>query len=305
MKETQYTAHTHQIAQDGGTGDPHSDRHSEDHHKTPEQNKQPAEAPAFPNRPNSYGQGQEPVMNQGIPSWAIEQFYAMMGQQAGMNPKAPESCSHPEGPCEHHQRSMENQSYTGPMSMPSELQGHPMFSGPQAMPQQGPASPFNHATAPPYAPTTMPGTAFHAQPFMQYGPPQSPGQYGPQAQAYPSMPPADHSGCGHGAHEHHDRHDQNQYQYQYGQLMDIVGDMMAGEPDASKIMRFFQGCDMQFLKGALIGAIGMFLLTNDTVKTTIANMISGIWGTFQKASSGAAENRSTPDSTAGSDKAES
>ena len=173
------------------------------------------------------------------------------------------------------------------------MQGMPSQYGPMAAPPQGPmmqGMPLQHGpmAAPPQAPM-MPGMPVHSQTAPQYGS-QNPGQYGPQAQAQPSMPMTGHS-CsgaghtGHGVHGHPGQpaHDQNQYQY--GQLMDIVGDMMAGDPDVSKIMRFFQSCDTQFLKGALIGAVGMFLLTNDTVKSTIVDMISGVWGTFQKTSS--------------------
>ena len=179
-----------------------------------------------------------------------------------------------------------------PMMPGMPFQGHPAPQyGPQASGQYGPQNPG------PYGPQVqahpeMPmaehvcnGTA-HAAP--QFGP-QNPGPYGPQVQAHPTMPVTGHScsGAGHTGHGVHGypgqpAHDQNQYQYQYGQLMDIVGDMMAGDPDVSKIMRFFQSCDTQFLKGVLIGAVGMFLLTNDTVKSTIVDMISGVWGTFQK-----------------------
>ncbi len=181
-----------------------------------------------------------------------------------------------------------------------ETAGQPAYAGPmmapynqimQGMPFQGHAVPhYGQSVAGSYGLQSSPPG--HAAP--QYGPPFT-GAYGPQASPQSSMPMFGHapayaghlcSGQGHpgqGTQSHSAQHAcHDQHQHQYGQLMDIVGDMMAGNPDVSKMMGFFQNCDTQFLKGVLIGAVGMFLLTNDTVKNTIVDMVSGVWGTFQK-----------------------
>ena len=160
--------------------------------------------------------------------------------------------------------------YGSPQNAPQyAMQGGyaPMFDMAEQCSRQ--AGPHVHEMNPPYGYAEMPVDPRMAPPYVQ----QQAGQPWMMAGNMPS----NHAGCsGHGHGEHDPKHDQNRYQY--GQLMDIVGDIMSNNPDASKIFNFLQTCDTQLWKGILIGAVGTFLLTNPKVKSSIFEMISGLWG---------------------------
>jgi hypothetical protein len=87
------------------------------------------------------------------------------------------------------------------------------------------------------------------------------------AQGFPGGPGADHF--------KHDEH-------RYGQLFGIIQDFANGQPDVSRVMNWVEGCDTQFWKGALVGAVAAVLIVNPTVKKTIVDTMSGFWGIFQK-----------------------
>lgn len=124
------------------------------------------------------------------------------------------------------------------------------------------------------------------------GPSSQMGGIGPQPGMFPGgpqgqMPPFDprrmgHSGCqGHpGMHPgapslKHDEH-------RNGQLFGLIQDLANGQPDAGKIMNWLESCDTPFWKGALVGVAATMLVTNPTVKKTIVDSLSGLWGVFQK-----------------------
>jgi hypothetical protein len=70
---------------------------------------------------------------------------------------------------------------------------------------------------------------------------------------------------------------------QYGRIADVMGDIANGEqPDMNKLVSLFNGFDSQFWKGALIGAVITVLMTNETVRSAVADVVSGIMGAFKK-----------------------
>ncbi len=321
MENTQAAPHAGQVPEEPCAHEQQENYKPEEYKMAGPQEAQMMGASAPMNGQQFYGQGSGITASAQAPQMGPQtmtsgmggpQFQGTMGQPAGVGQGMSEG-HHDSGENCACQGGMEGYTYGNPpVDTPVAPMMPPSFTGQQGMPQMGPvgqpqfyaamnggcADQFGHQpaqagpmaqrmplqygpmAAPPYAPMMpgMPGQG-HVAP-----------QYGPQMPFQPPMPTVEHS-CGgsghteHGAHGHSAQqplHDQHQYQYQYGQLMDIVGDMMAGNPDVSKIMGFFQSCDAQFLKGVLVGAVGMFLLTNDTVKSMIVDMISGVWGTFQK-----------------------
>ena len=77
----------------------------------------------------------------------------------------------------------------------------------------------------------------------------------------------------------------------HGQIMDVVNDIINGEsPDIPKIMNLFEGIDTQYWKGAIIGALLVFFATNDTVKKTLGDALSGIMGKSSKTENEKGEN---------------
>lgn len=49
----------------------------------------------------------------------------------------------------------------------------------------------------------------------------------------------------------------------------------------NQILYALEGYDGQFWKGMFVGAVAALLLTNDTVKTTMTDTFSSVWGLFQ------------------------
>jgi hypothetical protein len=66
--------------------------------------------------------------------------------------------------------------------------------------------------------------------------------------------------------------------------MGLVNDIANGNADASRVMAFLGSLDAQFWKGVAMGVGATLLLTNDAVKNTIVNTLSGLLGAFSKAS---------------------
>ncbi len=131
----------------------------------------------------------------------------------------------------------------------------------------------------PQAPVSYPG---YAQPMQgQYMGQQLPpnyyqGQVPPQAatgmtqpgQAFPGAAPAASAAQG--------------MENRYGELYGLIQQAADGNPDVSSFLRFFQSTSSDFWKGALVGTGLTLLLTNDTVKSTIAKTFAGIWGAMGK-----------------------
>lgn len=156
--------------------------------------------------------------------------------------------------------------------MESRQMPHPMAGG---MPQGiFPGSP------------AAPGMSSH--PGMQaagggyYGAPPYAG--GPMHQTPPGMQPPEPGGMSeshacagdHGpGHPKHDAH-------QYGQLMNLVGDLANGKASPSQVMDCLSRMDGQFWKGAIVGIGATLLLTNSTVKNALMGTLGGIFGAFAK-----------------------
>ena len=77
----------------------------------------------------------------------------------------------------------------------------------------------------------------------------------------------------------------------HGQIMDVVNGIINGEnPDLPKIIDLFESMDARFWKGAMIGAGIVLLATNETVKKTIGDVLSGIMGKSGKTETEKGEN---------------
>lgn len=64
----------------------------------------------------------------------------------------------------------------------------------------------------------------------------------------------------------------------FGQAMEIYSDFMQGKSDPSKIMDFITSTGAHFWKGAAVGVLLTLILTNSTVKSTIGEAFSGLFG---------------------------
>lgn len=156
-------------------------------------------------------------------------------------------------------------------SYPGPIPGGPMTGPGQAWPgpnagaqsSQGPMGPNPMGQA---GPSGHPGgcSCGDAGQSYGYGDPGgyfAPGSYGQSSHA--------------GRHPKHDA-------WRYGQWMEVVNGIAAGQPDVEKIMGLMEGYDGQFWKGLLVGAIAAMVLTNDAVKGTITGALGSAWGIFQK-----------------------
>ena len=151
-------------------------------------------------------------------------------------------------------------------------------AGPVPPPNPAAGGPYTYAAA---GPQPVPG-AFYSGPAFYHTPPTFAGpaaqpvgwQQTPQAQGPEQVPhDAAHGPAGGPGHLKHDAH-------KYGQLMQLVNDLANGNADPSRMMDVLGGLDTRFWKGALVGVAATLLLTNDAVKGTIANSLSGILGIF-------------------------
>ncbi|WP_302548824.1 hypothetical protein [uncultured Desulfovibrio sp.] len=219
--------------------------------------------------------------------------------------------SHPEGPaehapsehkctCGHHSAAPEAPQGANP-AMPYGPQPGPnpgMAFGPQ--PGMFPGAPQGapQFAGMPYAPQPgyAPGMPYGPNPGMPYGP--QPGMpYGPQFQPTGPAPQPEHEGCsGHsgpaaapfgfpgfgapafaamaGQYGEDPQHLQNQY----GQMLHMCTELMQGKADPSKILSFLTASGTHFWKGALVGALLTFVLTNSSVKSALGETFSAIFG---------------------------
>lgn len=72
--------------------------------------------------------------------------------------------------------------------------------------------------------------------------------------------------------------DPREAERRFGQAMEIYSDFMQGKSDPSKIMDFITSTGAHFWKGAAVGALLALILTNSTVKSTIGEAFSGLFG---------------------------
>lgn len=163
--------------------------------------------------------------------------------------------------------------YAGQQQMPgAPQQGYPTQGG---YPQQGgyPGAPqFPPQFAPQgqaqqypsqYGPAVYGPTGYGPQTAPTYGAQQFPGMGSQQPGQFPGM-----EGLG--------------QENRYGELYGLINEAANGNADVSKFMRFFQSTSSDFWKGALIGTGLTLLLTNDTVKETLAKGFAGVMGMFSQ-----------------------
>ncbi len=113
-------------------------------------------------------------------------------------------------------------------------------------------------TAPYYQAQGQPGGQFQSQ----YAQDSQQGPYGPAA------------GNGPNDHGQELKHEGNMSQH--GQLLDVLGGIINGNPDIQKISRLLSSTDAQFWKGAAIGAGAALVLGNPAVQSAVTGFVSNI-----------------------------
>lgn len=63
-----------------------------------------------------------------------------------------------------------------------------------------------------------------------------------------------------------------------GQLLAMCNDLMQGKADPIQIANFLTSSGTHFWKGAIVGAVLTFILTNDGVKSALGDTFSGFFG---------------------------
>ena len=220
------------------------------------------------------GQQQAPVMAQGaapaqgpvMASVAAHPQGAMYQQRPPLQQPVPTMqpmAAHPQGPV--YQQ--------GPPMQQPVLAMQSGYGTPQAVvQQQGPVQQYGQMPQP--VPSMQQGRA------MQDGPHVPTGQVmRGQGQAMPGMQVPSGGSVPHGRPETRDpEHDM----HRYGQLFEVVNDIMNGNPEPAKILRFIDGFETQFWKGAMLGVGVTLLVTNDTVKKKFVGGVAGLWSKIQK-----------------------
>lgn len=87
--------------------------------------------------------------------------------------------------------------------------------------------------------------------------------FGGQGQPHPGQAP----------HCHHGHHD-----IPCDKLLELCSDLMQGNTDPAKIMSFLSSTGTHFWKGAVVGALLALVLGNSSVKSTLADSFSGLFG---------------------------
>lgn len=74
--------------------------------------------------------------------------------------------------------------------------------------------------------------------------------------------------------------------HHYAQMLEFCNDLMQGKTDPSKIAGLLSGNGSVFWKGAIIGALLTFILTNSSVKSALAESFSAIFGAANQKTDG-------------------
>jgi hypothetical protein len=72
--------------------------------------------------------------------------------------------------------------------------------------------------------------------------------------------------------------DPQHLQNRYGQMLAMCSDLMQGKADPAKIASFLTAGGTHFWKGAIVGALATFVLTNSSVKSALGDSFSAIFG---------------------------
>lgn len=190
---------------------------------------------------------------------------------------------------------------------PAAPQG-PMF-GPQPGMAYGAQPGAGYGTQPGMAYGVQPGQAYGPQPGQAYGP-QPGATFGPQYGPMPGQAPQpEHGGCDgrHGASggptgpggfagfagqpgfgpqafAAMGSDDPQHLQNRYGQMLELCNELMQGKADPVKIASFLTTSGTYFWKGAIVGALATFVLTNASVKSAIRDSVSSVFGASKKPS---------------------
>jgi len=171
---------------------------------------------------------------------------------------------------------------------------------------QGPQPAYGPQTGMPYG--FQPG--YGPQPGMTYGPQGPQPAYGPQpGMAAGPAPQAEHDGCGEkkgasggpagfggfpgfagqagfgapafaamASMPGFGSEDPQHLQNRYGQMLAMCNEIMQGKADPVKIASFLTANGTHFWKGAIVGALATFVLTNSSVKSALGDSFSAIFG---------------------------
>lgn len=72
--------------------------------------------------------------------------------------------------------------------------------------------------------------------------------------------------------------DPNCLENHYGKMVELYSDFVQGKTDPAKIMSFLTSTGAHFWKGAAVGALLTFILTNGSVKSAVAEAFTGVFG---------------------------
>jgi hypothetical protein len=72
--------------------------------------------------------------------------------------------------------------------------------------------------------------------------------------------------------------DPQHLQNRYGQMLEMCSEIMQGKADPMKIASFLTASGAHFWKGAIVGALMTFILTNSSVKSALGDSFSAIFG---------------------------
>jgi hypothetical protein len=72
--------------------------------------------------------------------------------------------------------------------------------------------------------------------------------------------------------------DPQHLQNRYGQMLAMCNEIMQGKADPVKIASFLTASGTHFWKGAIVGALVTFILTNGSVKSALGDSFSAIFG---------------------------
>lgn len=129
----------------------------------------------------------------------------------------------------------------------------------QGQPPQNDYGQYQQQPAPQYQTQGQPNSQFQQQ-YPQGSQPTGP--YGPATESGPND---------HGQELKHEGK-----MLQNGQLLDVLGGIINGNPDIQKISGLLSSTDAQFWKGAAVGAGAALVLGNPTVQSAMAGFVSNI-----------------------------
>lgn len=174
---------------------------------------------------------------------------------------------------------------------PQNASQNPMQAAPYG-PQPGMIPPYGPSYVAPEAATTssqdasgnasasgyQPGPVpyGYAGPFAPYGAAPQAGYHmgyqamGPFAYGAPCAPSFAHAMHDAAEAQHQDEH--------FAQIMQVCGDLMQGKTDPAKVAGLLSAGGGTFWKGAIVGALLAFVVSNDSVKATLSECLGGIFG---------------------------